>query len=359
MKKPLFAQITDLHLTVDNTPVKKRLIEELIRYCQHNGIFQVIVSGDIFDSRKAQPLKALNAWKEILQIFKEASISVTMFPGNHDKVDYESEASYLDVFEHEPGVDLYRDYGFDYLDDKFQVHYIPFFLEETTYLKYLEKALGQVNDNPEFKHILITHIGVDGVLNNSKETVANPVTRQLFKPFFKVFIGHYHDRCQPADNIFYIGSSNPNNFGEDNDKGFMVFYNDGSHEYISLPFKKYFKQIIDFDIHDDNHVERLLQSVLEDKKNGDDYFIRFEFRGSQEKLRTINTVKFESAGIDVKTKRKDIEDGIIAAAHDEFVSFDTNGLRKEFDEFCELLGLTDEQKQIGKTYLNEHLNDSK
>ncbi len=39
--------------------------------------------------------------------------------------------------------------------------------------------------------------------------------------------------------MVYVGSTDPRNFGEDNEKGVTIIYNDGSHEFVNLQFKPF------------------------------------------------------------------------------------------------------------------------
>jgi exonuclease SbcD len=345
MKIPLTITFSDLHIHLHNEEEIVNIIEQIIIKCKENNINIALCLGDIFESRKAQPLQSLKIWERVLELFKENNIQLICISGNHDKTNYISEDSYLDQYKHWPGFKLIRNYENIDIEIGIRWHFIPYFEEETTYLKYLE----QVHLLKDGKNYLFTHIGIDGILNNSNEEVKNPVTKELFKQFKKVFVGHYHN-ISTHDNIEYIGSVMPKNFGEDNNKGCTILYSDGSHELINLVFKKYEKIVVDINSFD----KKKEQELLMEYSNHNDY-IRLEFVGDSSKIKSLDKNKFESVGIDIKTKNEEVEETVNTSEHTEFIEFDDRSLVKEFDEFCEINELTD--VEIGKGFLNQKLNE--
>jgi len=139
------------------------------------------------------------------------------------------------------------------------------------------------------------------------------------------------------------------NFGENNDKGFVILYDDCSHEYIQAKFKEYHTIKIDINRTSQEELNELLARYKNNEHN-----IRFKFMGSIEKLKSIDINKFKSVGIDVKMDRPNVDEGIVAAKKQEFVSFNKESIKKEFDKFAEHNKLTD--IEIGKNYLNKQLN---
>ena len=67
-------------------------------------------------------------------------------------------------------------------------------------------ALIASEDDREDRHkVLYIHEGINGALSTPAE---KELPTHIFKPFDKVLVGHYHDRCAiPGTNIEYIGSS--------------------------------------------------------------------------------------------------------------------------------------------------------
>jgi DNA repair exonuclease SbcCD nuclease subunit len=338
---------TDLHITLYNEKEVLYIIRQIIDVCNVKHIKQAICIGDVFESRKSQPLLCLKTFEKILIMFNEAKIHLICLSGNHDKTNYQSEDSFLDPFQNWPNFKLIRKYEF--IDDNYgRFHFIPYFDEETTYLSYLNR----VDYLKDGKNYLFTHIGIDGVINNDGNNVYNPVKKDLFKGFDKVFIGHFHNQSKVGKNIFYIGSIMPKDFGEDNNKGCSILNGDGSHEHITLSFKKYEKVVVNVD----NFTKDKEQELLKKYSNHNDN-IRFEFIGDPSKIKSLDKMKFETVGIDVVTKNKEVEETVNVAEHDKFVTFDDKMiLEQEFPEFCEKNELTD--IEIGTNYLKQKLEEN-
>jgi len=197
--------VTDLHLTPSNIHYKKELIIQVIVIAKERNIKEINILGDIFDSRKAQPLATLKGFEDILELLNEWFDKIIMIPGNHDKVDYESEDSYLNLLAYYPKVELIKNFKCIIEGDNYY-HYIPYFKEETKYIEYLTESLIIVEKNKTKKHYLFTHVGIQGVLDNNKDKVENEIQHEYFALYKGVFIGHYHDKSNPYKNIFYIGS---------------------------------------------------------------------------------------------------------------------------------------------------------
>lgn len=349
---------SDLHISLQNEKEVLDIINQIINICKEKKISIAAILGDVYESRKSQPLLCLKTFEKILDIFKDNDIELIGEPGNHDKISYQSEDSYLDQVKHWPGFILIRNYDFFDIIEGIRYHFIPYFDEEITYLNYLNqvKLLNENNtmfQNSEkgYKNYLFTHIGIDGVLNNDGENVNNPVKKELFKDFDQVFIGHFHNYTNINKNIHYIGSVMPINFGEDNNKGCVLLNDDGTFEHIVLSFKRYEKIVIDVDKFTKEEENRLLQKYSNHKDN-----IRFEFTGDSSKVKSLDKAKFEIVGIDVVTKNKEVEETVNVAQHDEVVVYDNKMiLEQEFPEFCEKNEL--ENIEIGEKYLKEQLDE--
>ncbi len=345
MKKPIALLFTDTHLKKDNVEQNRSIFKQANELCKKMKIEKIIGLGDFFESREAQPLKVLKTFGELLLNFKD--VEFFALAGNHDKVNLDSEDSYLDEFEFHPNLTVIRDMFFIVHAPIF-IWFIPYFKEETTYIKYLSKikeAQKTIKEIPRnVIQILCTHIAVNGVKNNENHEVMDGVEQSKFNMFDKVFTGHYHNQSKVGKNIYYIGSAYSKNFGEDNEKGFTILYDDGSHEFIKAEFKEYNKVVVDL------NKEVNLTKLLSQYSNHKDY-IRFEFVGSKEKLKSLDRNKFTSVGIDVKTKIDKIETKAIK--NDEFIIFDKETIKEEFDKFCKIDKIDD--VKYGKEKLNEIL----
>lgn len=359
-KKAIALLITDTHLSLDTIDENISVYNQSLNLALQLGLDKIYHLGDAFESRKAQPLDVLDTFgSKILSMFNpmELGVSIDFIPGNHDKVSYQSEKSYLDQFIYHPGVNIRKEYySWGVGENKdFIFHQIPFFDEKnpTIYRVYLKQALEVIKEYPKKKHILLTHIGIDGASGNGGHGVANELKKEEFAPFFKVFVGHYHNRSEMG-NIFYIGSTDTRLFSEDNEKGACIIYEDGSHEYINFEFRDYQTLNIDLNITNQDELE-----VLFNRYKDSENYIRFEFSGNQERLNALDVSIYKSVGIDVKKKRKHIEDGIVSASKEEFVSFSKENIESEFEKFSKESKITKTQKENCLKFLKKHLENGK
>lgn len=344
MKQPLALILTDTHLSDDNINLVENIFDQAVHYYQKNGITNFIFIGDFFTSRKAQSLNVLLAAKRIFDQLKILKINFVCIPGNHDKVDLDSESSYLDVFLDEGFI--VRNYTFEIIND-FCFHFLPYFKESgEVYSNYLKAANNNFYDRANKKNILFTHIAVTGVKNNDGSVVENELNTSLFKNFDSVFVGHYHNKSQVGTNVHYIGSAFQNNFGEDDQKGFTILYDDGSHEQVQSEFPKYIKVKVD------PTDKKAIKAAQEEHKHSKDN-VRFVFEGEESDLKNIKKEVFAELGIDVKFEKPSAvplhAEDLIEKANS--LSFDRSSINKSFDLFCETKRIED--SSIGKSYLEK------
>lgn len=324
-KRPLILIITDTHLSNKNVEQVIDIFRQAIAQAQKLGLKVIYHAGDIFDSRKHQTLATLSAFALILQMFEDAGMILRAIPGNHDKPDYFSPNSYLDVYQKYSSLELVREYNrFPHGD--VMVHMIPFFDEKESYPFYLKKAEISKAMN---LNILITHVAVDGVKNNDGSEIEETLSTSKFKNFDKVIVGHYHNK-QEVGNVVYCGSAYQKDFGEDEDKGVTVMYEDGSLEQIKLDFPRFETVKIDLNVVTPQELEKALKT-----HGGSEDNIRFKFSGTKEKLAALDRSKYAKAGIDVKTEQDDPEIDLDYAELAEFSGFDKGKILDEWDEFSE------------------------
>jgi DNA repair protein SbcD/Mre11 len=323
--KPIGILSSDWHIDKSNHSEVREIIYQKIELVKEMGLSKMYVLGDIFESRVAQPLTNLQFFKSILDKCEESGIAIIAIPGNHDKINYESKLSYLDIFSQHPALTVVDEYKC-IVEDNINIHLIPYFKEDTVYSNYLKNIVLSTNQ----KNILLTHIGLDGVSNNDGVYIKGHIKKEVFSKLDSVFIGHYHNRSQYGDNIHYIGSIKPNNFGEDNDKGFTILFSDCSFEYIQAGFKEYKTIEIDIDTLTKKEVD-----LLTDKYKDKESKVRVVLKGSETKLKAVDVSKFIESGITVKRVNKDLERGVVQSIKGEFITFNKEEIVKEFNQYCE------------------------
>lgn len=334
-KKILATFSTDWHIKDDNT---EQIIDIVTQQCELNkesGCKTMVCLGDIFNSRKSQTLLVLNTFGKILDIIASYDLMLYCIPGNHDKTSYESEESFLDQFKYHPCFKLInRTDILKFENERIILYFLPFFSNEL----WLDR-MDYLNFEDSFKegdkHILCSHIAVQGSRNNDGTKVESSIKPSMFKSFYKVFLGHYHNQQQIGSNIFHLPSIQQNNFGEDEDKGFTVLYEDGSHELVKSKFKPYKKVKIDVDKLSKSELNEVINEYTKEAQNS---YVRFILEGREENLKSIDKDKFLQAGIDVKTKSNEI--GIIEDFDTvEISQYTDDNIVEEFEQFCEEKGL--------------------
>ena len=348
MKKPIAIISNDWHIKRENRTELLDLIKQKCELANKLNVKYLICLGDVLDSRIAQREEILTTFSEIIDIVEESNLKLVVIPGNHDKTDYSSVNSFLKPYKGRKELMLIEIYGsVPFKEEGIELNFIPYFEEEIWLSKFNEfiDYLNFKGDN--IKHILCTHIAITGSVNNDGKSVSSKISQKLFKDFFKVFSGHYHNQQKIGSNFYHLPSIQQNNFGEDRDKGFTVLYNDGSHELIKSKFKEFFKLKIDL-----NTVSNDDLSVLKREYKNNNGNIRFEFIGSETQLKSLDKDEFNRLGIDVKTKLKEIIDDISYSESTEVVEHTKDSIVEAFKEFCEKEELNLEQ---GIIYLKKKL----
>lgn len=330
MRKASFIIATDFHLTGSNIELKWVVLKKLIEACKSNKVKTLLLGGDIFTSRSSQRLDVLIAWKDMVKELADSGINVISIGGNHDKTNLNDTISYLNLYEGE-GFEVVKESGLYDIDGN-TVALLPYFLEaDGTYSKKLEKLTGKLktSKNGKFTY-LVTHVATDKAVTNGGKLIENEVKLSLFSKFDKVFVGHFHNKMKVGKNVYYIGSTDPSNFGEDNEKGFTVVYDDGSHELVNSEVIEYHKKDIDVDKVQPKDVIKLAEKMNPNKYKR----VRFVLQGESANINKIDVMALKRLGVDVKKK----DTRIVVKDHEEVkigtTKYSKALLSKEFVQFC-------------------------
>lgn len=337
-RQPIAVIGTDSHLKKDNEELVINCFKQVRALMLSLQVNTFCHGGDFFTTRNAQPEASLRAAKKIFNLFidEEEDLDYYQIPGNHDKTELDSENSYLDIFD--KYCNLIK--GYNHLDLKgVRIHFIPYFKEDGSYKDYLKKATENLDKTR--KNVLLTHIAVTGVKNNDGSEVENSLTSKLFAKFDSVLVGHYHNRSQIGSNIHYIGSMFASNYGEDNNKGVTILFNDGTHEHYQLDFPHYIKVQVDA------NEKKSLKEIQKEYKDTN-HHVRLILKGEKSDLETIDKTELQELGFDVK-----FEDNSIMIDSDisqgELLVFNRSNLKDAFDEFCKNSNIED--SEFGSKYL--------
>jgi exonuclease SbcD len=336
-KLPLAIWITDIHLSLKTMKTVKYIFEQVQEICLQMEHPTLILGGDIFDSRSGQPQEVLTCFSEILQNLEQKGIKTLCIPGNHDRVDYTKEDSYLDAYSGWNEFILIKDYfSINVSEHNLRFHFIPYFDEKLTYGSYLAQAGNNLDLTK--KNILFTHIAISGVKNNDGSKIENNLTRDSFKHFHRVVVGHYHNR-QVFDNILYTGSAYQNNHGEDIQKGCSVVYSDGSIEFLKLDFPEYRTQKFT--------LNEFMSMDESDFIVDQDINLRLKIQGKPDFEQSKKIQKLEARGIKIECEYEVVTQ---LGVEDVKSNFTDKDIEDYFEEWCVLEGIQD--KQFGLNLYN-------
>lgn len=262
-----FVFIADLHLTkysqdkIDTeTDLAERLsssiksLRNIAKYCVGNSIKNVVIGGDIFDSKSVIHTVALKCFKDFLAEFP---LKYYIIDGNHDLSDKgEKAVSSLISIESEPNVIRIHPNGETIFED---VLCIP-----------NSSKMIQTIKNRSAK-FLVSHFGLSEALLQSGISVVSDVSlKDLIGKYKYVLLGHYHKPQQIVNDsiqVYYSGSIIHLDWGEKNEvKRFLVI--DTEKEIIeSIPTFGY-KKYIEIQIENQEDLDEVLQRVEKIKESG-------------------------------------------------------------------------------------------
>ena len=318
--------LTDTHLHAKNILEQHSIYDQVIELALKHDC-AVFHGGDIFDSRKSQPLSVLIAFTEILDKFEDKGVELYAIPGNHDKTDYDAVESYLDCFTGRHCFHLVREYDVVKFENV-HLHMLPFFSESGSYLERLKNCIPEKG----VKNLMLTHVAVNGVKNNDGSKVDNSLNRAAFKNFDEILVGHYHDQSR-IHNVNYIGSAFQHNYGERyDDKGFTFIYEDGSTEFEESSFKPYETWTCKVDEEFNSTILIELEQRAQEVMN--DCYLRIKFYGSEKDLIAIPKGTFEDLGVDIKLITDEVVENIGLAKDDSFNSWDDESIEAELKSFA-------------------------
>lgn len=345
-KKAIGLLITDIHIQInskkDNSTDVLNVAHQARDYCEQHKIKKIFLLGDMFKTRDAQNLATLLVFLKFLRILNE--FEVYAISGNHDKTDLAALTSYLDVYDGQLNFQLIDHYDVIEVGD-IKFHMIPYFPENDVYKKIIDEV-NTALDTSE-KNVLLSHIAVSGVKNNDGTKVQNNLKLTSFSMFDVVFLGHYHNKSKVGHNIHYIGSTIPHNFGEDNDKGMIVVYDDLSFDTVKIKFTKYIS--FEFDLGVDETMKEVEYAYEKYKENNNN--VRFILRGTRDQLSKFEEKKFKAAGISIKKINVDQEVNITSVQKGEVVVFNNDKILSSFMKYCVANGIKD--MKMGKDLLKK------
>ena len=337
MKKPLAIIFNDVHLKPGNEKEILSAFNFMLDEADNRGINRFIFAGDLFDSRTQQKQEVLLTLDTMLSELSNRGMSIDIIPGNHDKTLYASYDSFLDIYSHYPDVTLWRDIS-DIEIDGVSITLLPFFSDD---------MLIPMLDEHKGSDVLISHFEMAGSTNLGRTSEKTSINQKMLKKWKKTYLGHYHNYHEITKDIVHLPSFIPASFGEDNNKGFSVLYNDLSYELVHGRFREYNK--IEVNLDNTNITE--IKALIKTHENKSDS-IRFEFTGPESKLKALDKNLFKGTGIDIKIKyeQKFSYDETDTQPPTIIERYNKSDIQDTFKSFCEEKGY---KYQEGKALLDE------
>lgn len=344
----------DLNIGVVNSITRKaaELDEEEIMFCH---------AGDVFtDRRKITLDENLLPFNDILDSFNKYNITLNVIPGNHDKSSQIRDESYLDIYKHHPAMELHKTPTVT-RRGKFLFCFLPYYLEKDgTYNKKLESISRQLSrlKREDDKVILITHVAINGVMNNDGSRVEGNVEFSHFSQFDLVLVGHYHDRQEfkkGGTRIVYIGSAYQRNFGENSDKGFAIIYDDLSVEYVKTKFPHYYKESFILPQDYKKMKIKIIHYQKRFERGETDFFVRFVVKGEREDLIKVDVDSLKKYRISVVKETNTMLKNIENADKGEVYVYTNSKIRESFADFCKENKISKNKVSFGMKKLEKYV----
>jgi exonuclease SbcD len=275
----------------------------------------------------------------------QAGVLVTLAEGNHDLIDQESLRGYCHIFDQHPNVTVVDDVlTLDNPAWDFALHVMSYFPENGSFAGRLNALVngGMVDGKLNYLYI---HEGINGALAVPAE---DELPAKIFKPFDRVFVGHYHNRAViKGTAIEYIGSSRQFNFGEDIHKGYTVLYADGSHEFIQNEVNHRYLTL-DVPVEEVSvHLYDRIDELKADPRNR----IKVRVHGTEAALASVDRKRLTEAGVG-KVEIVGEETAIADAPESGMLEkFDSRRIRESYEDFCAQKSIED--PSLGLSYLSK------
>jgi exonuclease SbcD len=329
MRKPIGIGLADTHAHDNNLKLQVSIWKQAVELAKKLDVDKLFHLGDWVVERKAQSLGVLEHLEEMKEYVKYHNLELIGISGNHDKTNQESIFAYPNLYGGS-GFHIVEDFHEEIISEDLSVWFLPYFPEMGTYPDKVEMIKKMMNKDK--RNILITHIGVNGGLAHESATINKEVSAGLFEGFYSVQIGHFHNRNLVEHDgtaiIWYVGSTHAANYGEDNEKGFTIFYDDGSIEFHNAEFPKFETIKVDVEEVDGKWLSETKKYIKETGIN-----VRVIVTGDESELKKIKKQKFSDIG--VKKLKLNAESVAIRGEDNKvvFVSLDKKAVKKLYKKF--------------------------
>lgn len=215
------AHISDIHIrTVARQDEYKKVFGKLIDSLREQEVDAVVITGDTVHSKTQMSPELIQTLYFLFDGLNSLGIKIIIIPGNHDaslsnlsRTDAITPILNISDFKN---IDYLRDTGvYNYGDVDFY-HYSVFQNRE---------VYDTTIQNPEHINIALYHGPINGSQNESQFTFESQMSVGFFKPFDCTMLGDIHMRQCLRENkpIWYAGSLIQQNYGEELEKGYLIW----------------------------------------------------------------------------------------------------------------------------------------
>lgn len=243
----------------DDTGIPRKLneiynnISNLCQYAYNNNISQVIISGDINDTKGIVHVRPWVLLQRILSNF--SNLDFIFLHGNHDSSSYINKESAINLLDGPKNISTITD---------------TTIINDLTFIPYSKHIIDEINKTKSNK-FLISHFGLNEAQLSSGISLKTSITLNDVKKFDRVLLGHYHIPSN-IGNVYYCGSLIQLRKDEKNEEKRFLVVDSDTLEIESIPtinYRKYYEFVIDKEYEDNsNKLKELLNEVADLKSQG-------------------------------------------------------------------------------------------
>ena len=301
-------------------------VTDMCEYAEENNIKDIIIGGDLNDTKGIVNVSSFVKFKEIIEKYKNLTFHI--IPGNHDYAGRASQTFAVELLSGVSNINIYT--------EKTVLDYI-------TLLPWSDQDLvSKVNDLKE-NRIFISHFGLDEAQLSSGISIRSGISANMLAKFEVSLLGHYHkpQELKVGDSrIIYSGSLIPLRRDEINENKRFLHVEVGDEIDIKYIPTKGYRNYYEFVLEEDTDIDEVLEKI-EELKNENNYVL----------------LKDNRKKIDSKTKNILDQVQYIHQYEEEFESrgITTNmELKEQLNKWCTIKNIpeneVDEYVEIGLKY---------
>jgi DNA repair exonuclease SbcCD nuclease subunit len=235
-------------------------VEQMCEYARENDIKDVIIGGDLNDTKGLASVRAFVLFNELVKRYDDMTFFI--LHGNHDSVasEYNNKESAVQLISGNNNVINIVD---------------PTTFKNILFIPYSKNILEEIKNNKTEEHnILVSHFGLNEASLSTGISLQTSISVNHLTQFKLVLLGHYHKPQHIENNetsIYYVGSPIPVRRDEvDETKRFLVVDSETCEvNAVNIEgYRKYFQ----FIINEDSDIKSMKEDI-EKYKNAGHYVV--------------------------------------------------------------------------------------